>query len=133
MRRVDQRDTAVLPPAYQGYARRFAEVSAQLRRTMEQFGLPLAQDDAHELAAARKRLVQAGAHLRNDGKSIVYGALSPAGERCRSLSRLRARVTAGFASTRISLTIMSIGRTEKIGASKWMPMLKAWANSITLP
>lgn len=54
MRRVDQRDTAVLPPAYQGYARRFAEVSAQLRRTMEQFGLPLAQDDAHELAAARK-------------------------------------------------------------------------------
>ena len=77
MRRVDQRDTAVLAPAYQGYARRFAEVSAQLRRTMEQFGLPLAQDDAHELAAARKRLVQAGAHLRNDGKSIVYGALSP--------------------------------------------------------
>lgn len=87
MRRVDQRDTAVLPPAYQGYARRFAEVSAQLRRTMEQFGLPLAQDDAHELAAARKRLVQAGAHLRNDGKSIVYGALSPACERCRTGER----------------------------------------------
>lgn len=87
MRRVDQRDTAVLPPAYQGYARRFAEVSAQLRRTMEQFGLPLAQDDAHELVAARKRLVQAGAHLRNDGKSIVYGALSPACERCRTGER----------------------------------------------
>lgn len=87
MRRVTQRDAAMLPPSYKGYANRFVEVCRDLRRTMEGFGLPIEAVDAQAIESLRERLRDAGARFRNDGKSIVLGPLSAACERCRTGER----------------------------------------------
>lgn len=87
MRRVTRRDAAMLPLPYKGYANRFVEVCDDLRRTMESFGLPVRAADAEAVKELRKRLKDAGACFRNDGKSIVLGALSLACERCRTGER----------------------------------------------
>lgn len=90
MRRVAGDDEGrVHAPEYRAYVRRFAEVGRDLRATMEGFGLPIDADKgrAARVEALRAQLVDGGARVRNDGKSIVSGPLSPACERCRTGER----------------------------------------------
>ena len=90
MRRVAEDDEGrVRAPEYRAYVRRFVEVGCDLRTTMESFGLPIDADDGRvaRADALRAQLVRGGALVRNDGKSIVSGPLSPACERCRTGER----------------------------------------------
>lgn len=87
MRGVTERDARALANAdAQTYVEHFVGEYTQLAKTMKRFGVPLAAPDcdADYIAQARRKLTAAGARMRNDGKSIVYGALSPACERCRT-------------------------------------------------
>ena len=64
---------------------RFVDERAHLKEVMEGFGVPLAEaNSSARIASLKARLQKAGAEVRNDGKSVAYGALSPACERCRT-------------------------------------------------
>ena len=74
---------------YGGYIARFAEASDNLMRTMEGFGVEVQSAGEHRAERERVRvlrdsLVSRGARLRNGGKSLVCGPLSPACARCRT-------------------------------------------------
>ena len=71
---------------YATYLRHFVQQHAQFRRTMASFGVPVSNDEDSpaQVAALREQLVAAGARIRNDGKSIAYGSISPACARCRT-------------------------------------------------
>ncbi len=90
MRLVTEADAArVGDPAWRGYLARFAGVSADLLATMEGFGVPVERAPGPRarrgrLAALRDGLVARGARARNDGKSLAWGAISPACARCRT-------------------------------------------------
>lgn len=87
MRLVTEGDAGELDDGtYRSYVARFAKVSADLRETIASYGLPIDDDPARatRLEGLREELAAKGARFRNDGKSIVYGALSPACERCRT-------------------------------------------------
>lgn len=76
-------------PAYRAYLARLAAVSADLLGTMERFGVPVenaeeAQSRRSRTAVLREALLTRGARLRNDGKSLAWGPLSPACARCRT-------------------------------------------------
>lgn len=90
MRRVAKRDEERMRASeYRAYVRRFVEVERDLCATMEGFGLPIDADEgrAARVDDLRTRLARGGALVRNDGKSIVLGSLSPACERCRTGER----------------------------------------------
>lgn len=87
MRAVQARDVKDIgAPAYRDYVRHFVDARADLRRVMEGFGVPLGKDEGARTRCARlaSRLERLGARVRNDGKSLVYGPLSPACARCRT-------------------------------------------------
>ncbi len=71
---------------YATYLRHFVQQRAQFRRTMASFGVPVSNDEDSpaRVAALREQLVAAGARVRNGGKSIAYGSISPACARCRT-------------------------------------------------
>ena len=72
---------------YATYLRHFVQQRAQFRHTMASFGVPVSNDEDSpaRVAALREQLVAAGARVRNGGKSIAYGSISPACARCRSV------------------------------------------------
>lgn len=90
MKLVAQEDAKhFVPLLYRGYVDRFAAASRDLLHTMESFGLPVESEaEAHArleaTALLRKALKSKGTISRNDGKSLVWGPLSPACARCRS-------------------------------------------------
>ena len=71
---------------YATYLRHFVQQRAQFRRTMASFGVSVSNDEDSpaRVAALREQLVAAGARVRNGGKSIAYGSISPACARCRT-------------------------------------------------
>ena len=71
---------------YATYLRHFVQQRAQFRRIMASFGVPVSNDEDSpaRVAALREQLVAAGARVRNGGKSIAYGSISPACARCRT-------------------------------------------------
>ena len=71
---------------YATYLRHFVQQRAQFRRTMASFGVPVSNDEDSpaRVAALREQLIAAGARVRNGGKSIAYGSISPACARCRT-------------------------------------------------
>ena len=75
-----------LDDEYATYLRHFVQQRAQFRRTMASFGVPVSNDEdsSSRVAALREQLVAAGARVRNGGKSIAYGSISPACARCRT-------------------------------------------------
>lgn len=75
-----------LADEYAAYLRHFVQQRAQFRRTMASFGVPVSSDEnsSSRIAALREQLVAAGARVRNGGKSIAYGSISPACARCRT-------------------------------------------------
>ncbi len=75
-----------LADEYAAYLRHFVQQRAQFRRTMASFGVPVSSDEnsSSRVAALREQLVAAGTRVRNGGKSIAYGSISPACARCRT-------------------------------------------------
>ena len=71
---------------YATYLRHFIQQRARFERTMASFGVPVSSDSAsaERTAALRRQLEEAGAHVRNGGKSIAWKSISPACERCRT-------------------------------------------------
>lgn len=72
---------------YRAYMTHFHDEAKLLRRVMEAQGVEIDPSPSATEAACielRRQLESAGARFRNDGKSIVYGALSPACARCRT-------------------------------------------------
>ena len=87
MRLIATKDIATIPnKEYAAYARHFMEQHSNFAHTMSSFGVPVSTNilSPDRLKTLRQKLKQAGAHFRNGDKSIVYGALSPACERCRT-------------------------------------------------
>lgn len=90
MRRASMADAENLQGSPEGdYITRFARSEDNLMRTIEGFDVPVeAEDESRRsearVAALRDSLVAQGARLRNDGKSLGFGELSPACIRCRT-------------------------------------------------
>lgn len=90
MRRASMADAESLPSMPESsYIVRFAQSEENLMRTIEGFGVEVEAEDeslrreAH-VASLRDSLAARGARLRNDGKSLGFGDLSPACIRCRT-------------------------------------------------
>lgn len=73
-------------PAYREYIAHFVAEYENLGKVLRGFGLDVCSPGhARERSAALvDELVRKGARVRNDGKSVVYGPLSPACARCRT-------------------------------------------------
>ncbi|MCI8468415.1 MAG: radical SAM protein [Eggerthellaceae bacterium] len=90
MRLATRADAArVADPTCRAYLARFADASADLLATMERFGVPVEDEADARARRERVRVLRAelqglGARERADGKSLVWGGLSPACERCRT-------------------------------------------------
>ncbi len=89
MRKAVASDALRVPQAYRPAIERLAKTNEEMLKTAASFGLPI--EDAEKAKARRERekelaeeLCNRGCIFRNDGKSIVAGALSPACERCRT-------------------------------------------------
>jgi pyruvate formate-lyase activating enzyme-like uncharacterized protein len=82
------RDTlhCIHDPDFLRYARRYADIEEQTLAAIAEYGLPFAGDDAEQSETERlkKQLMQQGATVANNGKSIHINWLSPACERCRT-------------------------------------------------
>jgi len=76
----------VSAPAYREYVAHFAAEHENLDKVLRSFGLGVrAPGDARRRSSELvEELVRKGARVRNDGKSVVYGPLSPACARCRT-------------------------------------------------
>lgn len=90
MRNVSEIDVQQVDArVYRDYMRHFVQESRSLARTMRAMGLSLEPESAAarregRVASLLASLEELGARVRNDGKSIVWGALSPACCRCRT-------------------------------------------------
>lgn len=89
MRKAIVGDALRVPQPYRAYIERLARATEDMREIAASFGLPL-EDAAHAQARNQRTgelaraLREQGCTFRNDGKSIVANALSPACERCRT-------------------------------------------------
>ncbi|MDD6786068.1 MAG: radical SAM protein [Eggerthellales bacterium] len=87
MRHVAASDIACAPAGvYRAYLQHFVDARKDFGQVQRSFGVPIATDilEARRVQALRKRVLALGARSRNDGKSIVWGQLSPACARCRT-------------------------------------------------
>ena len=72
--------------AYQAYLKHFLKESKNFEKVQGSFGVPIDTDPLADAKtnALRSQLLALGARSRNDGKSLVWGPLSPACARCRT-------------------------------------------------
>ena len=74
-------------PAFRRYAQAYADIETDFYKAVEAFGLPFAEEledvASSELAAYAENLPQLGVRVQNDGRSFVWGWISPACLTCR--------------------------------------------------
>lgn len=71
---------------YRAYLRHFVNEAKNFEAVQSSFGVPIENDPQAlaRVAALKSQLLAMGVRSRNDGKSLVWGPLSPACARCRT-------------------------------------------------
>jgi uncharacterized protein len=71
---------------YVSYLKHFIQQRAKFRHTVTNFGVEISNNPVSDSRTAllRKKIISAGGEIRNGGKSVTWGNISPACARCRT-------------------------------------------------